>query len=182
MSEIKYTPASTGTTINPTDNYIPVRQDSTSFIDSNLVFDSANLYTQNSISANTFGFYIELDSFDFTLGDWQGINNATVLEIKDSESFIKTFWNKVELGLNLDMGTQKFWFGDYAKVYNGNRLIVDDSNDNITLDTNNGTFVFNGNLLNFNGALTSGSSGGSSGQHLQVTINGTAYVIALLNP
>jgi hypothetical protein len=41
----------------------------------------------------------------------------------------------------------------------------------------------NGNSFELSGAsLLVGSAGGSSGQHLQISVNGTTYVIALLNP
>lgn len=36
--------------------------------------------------------------------------------------------------------------------------------------------------MTINGFVTSGTSGGASGQHLNVTINGSSYKLALLNP
>jgi hypothetical protein len=42
--------------------------------------------------------------------------------------------------------------------------------------------LFNLAQININVTITSGSSGGTSGQHLVVYINGTQYKIQLRNP
>lgn len=63
--------------------------------------------------------------------------------------------------------------GDTDLAHNQTTIQIDDNNNEIAL--NAGSIVLNG------GALISGTSGGNSGDHLVLTINGTTYKIALLN-
>lgn len=224
MSDIIYTPPASsggGTTINPTNDFIPVRSNATTFIDS-VLFNDANVLQTN----NNFGFYCSFTNRVFSIGDFNEGNNATYLSINDNNQLIKTINQANDIGLKLDFANNEYFFGDYNNITNGAVLICSVINQTIFTRTsvgnplgiktdflnnqfalgdfdgiNNSTFVnvsdtakqirlytsggeigFDCDLLNFNGVLTSGSASGSSGQHLQVTINGTPYVIALLNP
>lgn len=274
MSDIIYTPPASsggGTTINPTNNFIPVRDNATTFVDSFILNDSLGqvLFTTFNLGGDVCGIYIDNPNKLFALGDFGLTNNGTYLSIDDTNQLITTFssgfssglkidypnataylgdydnlyngtkfivdylndyivtkWSNNDIGLKLDFANNEYFFGDYNNITNGAVLICSVINQTIFTRTsvgnplgiktdflnnqfalgdfdgiNNSTFVnvsdtakqirlytsggeigFDCDLLNFNGVLTSGSASGSSGQHLQVTINGTPYVIALLNP
>jgi hypothetical protein len=275
MSDIIYTPpaSSGGTTINSNNNFIPVRQNATTFVDSllfstttilksvfsgtdkGIIFDYLNntfiygtltsgmvvLPTLEVVFQSNGGQYANLDgvnnvgffggqgsTFRFdginnkcNIGDGNGNFNTTYLEVDDLSQLIQTN----PTGLKLDIANKEYYFGDFNYSSNGTSIKIDDfnktiaifqgGNDNglafdfqnlrfyfgdyntfggnthiyiadsaklIQLYTVNGQVDTNADLLTFNGALTSGSAGGSSGQHLKVTINGTQYKIKLENP
>jgi len=61
--------------------------------------------------------------------------------------------------------------------------ITGENTINLLTNTGSNTITFQTGALNFNGAgLQSNSSGGNSGEHLVITLNGTQYKIALQNP
>jgi hypothetical protein len=225
MSDIIYTPpaSSGGTTINPTNNFIPVRSNATTFVDSLLFSDTDNLksvYSGNDIGLrldfvgknyqlgdftfanNNSAFYIDDTNeviyttcqggqkgilFDFPnanyfFGDFNGLNNGCYLQINDNNKDIRTYLGNTFIGFVLDLTSYTFAFGDFNGANNSTYLQIKDNNKTIELNTVSGEISQTADLLRFSGALTSGSAGGSSGQHLQVTINGTQYKIKLENP
>jgi hypothetical protein len=95
---------------------------------------------------------------------------------------MRTYLANTYVGFALDYTSKTYAFGDFNTLNNGTFLSVRDNSKVIKLNTVGGEISQEADLLRFTGALTSGSAGGSSGQHLQVTINGTAYKIQLLNP
>jgi len=152
--------------------------------------------------------------------------SVNISNIGLSPTVIKTYYNGVDMGINLDSSNLNYQFGDYAGQNKHNYFYVDDSNEEIrTVMAGVLTGIFvdrvlnvyigdytgnlnlnyteydnnNGNISNFcntefhyiqnlryddngSGSLISGSAGGSSGNHLVISINGTPYKIALLNP
>ena len=65
----------------------------------------------------------------------------------------------------------------------GGVQITGDDTINLLTNTGSNTITFTTSNLTFTGAsLESGSSGGNSGQHLVITLNGNQYKIALQNP
>lgn len=137
MSDIIYTPPVTGggggTTINPTNNFIPVRSNATTFIDSNL-YNVANtfLYSQN------FGFNIDYASSLIQLGEYVENTNGTILSIDDTNQFISTYNQGQQNGLKLDFANNVYFLGDF----NG----VSGTNSSLTIDNNNGTIYTQGYL------------------------------------
>ena len=67
------------------------------------------------------------------------------------------------------------WFGLYMDIKNGQNYIGTYTN-NIGTDNAINAIIFNG------AGITSGTSGGNSGQHLNVAINGSNYKINLNLP
>ena len=76
-------------------------------------------------------------------------------------------------GMRLDFDFSQYYLGDWNNFQNGTKIVIDDVTNEITLQQDN---------LFLNGAITSGTSTGNSGQHLVLTINGTGYKIKLENP
>ena len=282
MSDIIYTPPASsggGTTINPTNNRIPVRSNATTFIDSvlengtnylysnyggytglgldfanfvsylgdwnnlingtsfvvndatgeiytkynglvngivlnflssayvfgdigtgsSITIDSNNRYIQFNLLGIPFGMIDELNSFiEFgnatsllkldwanrtsTLGDYNFSLNGLHFKIDHNNDIIATYSSSGANGLYLDFASAVYKFGDVLNANNKTKITIDDLNNIITLDTFTGTNIFNGNGIQFNGSVTTGTSSGFSGNHLQVNINGTNYVIRLENP
>lgn len=83
-------------------------------------------------------------------------------------------------GLYIDLDLGNFLFGDYDGVFTGaNITVLPDGTININASNK---LILNTNLsIEMTGLITSPTAGGSSGQHLELTINGTKYKIALLN-
>jgi hypothetical protein len=72
-----------------------------------------------------------------------------------------------ENGIYIDNNAYLYKIGDFAVGQNGYGIIIDDTNRSIELKGI---------------ALINPSSSGNSGDHLCITVNGTAYKIQLLNP
>jgi hypothetical protein len=196
MSDIIYTPPASsggGTTINPTNNRIPVRSNATTFIDS--VLENGTNYLYSNYGGYT-GLGLDFANFVSYLGDWNGIsnftyikvdapngqitlwagdNNQTNLTIDDINQVIKTNVNGNDKGLNLDFSNNVYSLGDYNGITNNTSVSIDDANKIITLKTE-------GDLVLTGSSLQSSTAGGSSGEHLIITLNGNPYKIALLNP
>lgn len=268
MSDIIYTPpASGGGGQNPTTNYIPLNNGTSSFVDSSIYNDLANNLLKTSFNSD-FGLYLTDDGINryASLGDYNinylgayilvddtsryieinaGRNaNVTSLYIDDAVQTITTKTNNQDIGLKLDFANREYFFGDFSGVVSltylyfdvsndycnlsaspinlivngGNQFIktifggndiglkldytissfylgdfdnnlnktyiwVKDASKSINLLTNGGEITFTADLLQFSGALTSVSAGGSSPLgHLMLTINGTPCKIQLLNP
>lgn len=235
MSDIIYTPpASSGGGQNPTANYIPLNDGTSSFVDSNIynlydtslitgstavgyfgynidftaynvllgdfnynqnntfiIVDDANQYFQTNNQGNDVGLFLDFAGRVYCFGDFSGYNNGTSLCINESADIIYTANTNGNQGILLNLNAKDYRFGDFSPVGNGTVISIKDSAKVINLEcgggaislyTNGGNLNLGANQLFLTGTLTSGSASGSSGQHLQVTINGTAYKIALLNP
>jgi len=149
-------------------------------------FDTTNIEKGFRLDANT-------DIYQF--GDWDsaatGGNRTNIeldkggasceIEVFNSVTGTSTYWRQldslIELqfnGLNngilIDFTSQLWKFGDYS------------GDAYFQAETAGNAVTIKGDLININGTVVTTAASGSSGDHLQVTINGTAYVIALLNP
>jgi hypothetical protein len=137
MSDIIYTPPASsggGTTINPTNDFIPVRSNATTFIDS-VLFNDANVLQTN----NNFGFYCSFTNRVFSIGDFNEGNNATYLSINDNNQLIKTINQANDIGLKLDFNNSVYYFGDYNNLGNGAFVQIDNFNGAINLYSKNGS-------------------------------------------
>jgi hypothetical protein len=123
-------------------------------------YQSKILSTNGDGSGNLTGFYFNDGKFDTGLND--GLN-----------------------GLKIDFITKKFFLGDWAGIYNGTKLELDDNNSITKLinNQNSGYTEIATNILRFTGPnLQSNSAGGNSGEHLIIELNGAEYKIKLENP
>lgn len=119
MSDIIYTPPASGggTTINPTNNYIPKRSNGTTFVDSVLENGSDYLYTNYG---GYTGLGLDFANFVSYLGDWNNLINGTTLVVNDQANEIYTKFNGLVNGFALNFGASSYLFGNTA---NGNLLI-----------------------------------------------------------
>jgi hypothetical protein len=76
-----------GTTINPTDNILPVRSNATTFVDS-LLFSDTNVL-KSIFSLNDIGFKLDFANKLFSLGDFNSIDNNTYIQVDDVNEQIK---------------------------------------------------------------------------------------------
>jgi hypothetical protein len=134
------------------------------------------------IKTNPTGLKLDIANREYYLGDFNNISNGTSIKIDDFGKTIAIFQGGNDNGLVVNLQSFRFSFGDYINSNNNTYLYIDDTAKLIQLYTNGGQVDTNADLLTFNGALTSSSAGGNSGQHLKVTINGNPYKINLLNP
>lgn len=113
------------------------------------------------------GFGLLIQGFNrFILGDYGAKSAVTFLEIENSQQFIRTQNQNVEIGLKLDFANDTYSLGDFGAFGNGLYLQLDDASSELRLY----------------GALLSGTASGFSGNHLSIYINGTHYKIKLENP
>ena len=97
---------------------------------------------------------------------YQSLGNVILTTLSNSST---NFYQ----GLRLNFDNKTYEIGDYYNNNQGTKIYIDDTNAVIRFDTE---------ALQFTGSLTTTTSSGNSANHLQVTINGTAYVIQLKNP
>ena len=176
--------------VNDFNNYIQVQSEGFVAIgdydynanNTKLTIDDAIQFIGTTYQGNDNGIYLDFANRVYTFGDISSTNNGTSLYINDNADAIYTANANGNEGINLVLGGNRYQFGDFSGSYNGTSIDIKDTAKAINLIASGGTILFSTDLLNFVGTLTSGSAGGNSGQHLQVTINGTAYKIALLNP
>ena len=108
------------------------------------------------------------------LGDVSGIGNQTTFTVDDNNEIIVSRNNGNDKGILIDFANTRYYFGDFNGINKTTYLYIEDPNQTIHFYTD---------VLDFNGAsLQSGSSSGSSGQHLVITLNGSQYKIDLKNP
>lgn len=88
-----------------------------------------------------------------------------------------------ENGLFINNATNQYNFGDYYGYQAGNAIILDSIGNTYLYQNNLEIYIIqsDGEIKIFNDNITSATAGGSSGQHLKLTINGTKYKLALLN-
>jgi hypothetical protein len=138
-----------------------------------LIVDNNFIYTaKNGISK---GLILDFTTQNYQLGDEQYFITADTTNV-----VINTHLNSQKQGLQLlDL---EYYFGDFDGVNNSNYILINDSAENIYINSSK-DLTLKANTLFLTGTLTVGGGPHSnSGQHLKVTINGTPYVIQLLNP
>ena len=128
MSDIIYTPPASGgggTTINPTNNFIPKRSNATTFVDS--VLENGSDYLYSNYGGYT-GLGLDFANFISYLGDWNNLINGTTLVVNDQGNNIYTLNNGAVVGLNLDFVGNNYMIGDNSTNYiyiNGNNELID---------------------------------------------------------
>jgi hypothetical protein len=168
--------------------------------------EAIRTYNQSSI----LGLDLNFVNNTFALGDIFYIINGTSITIDDNNQIIKTNNQGNEIGLKLDYVNNIFYLGDYNDINNGTALVVNEAGNRIATTCSLGSLgfvveftsgvsglgdfynIFNGyNIkiddtlgeLRFEGAnLQSNTSGGNSGEHLVIWLNGINYKIKLENP
>lgn len=129
MSDIIYTPPASGgggTTINPTDNFIPVRSNATTFVDSFL--ENGSDYLKSTYSTNDIGLFLNFANKIFEFGDFNFINSGASFFIDDGNSTIYTQHSSHQWGLYFDFVNNYFQIGDFTVSNNGTYLTIDDAN------------------------------------------------------
>lgn len=119
-------------------------------------------------------------------------NKQEFLNSGSTSEFITQDQNGLQ-GLYFNFSTAEFFFGDWNNVYNawqtalvvkpnGNLIQFVNKSFSMGITPNDGCF-FTTQKLTFTGsAIESTSSGGSSGKHLVINLNGNQYKIRLDNP
>lgn len=134
------------------------------------IIDDANEFIKTQNAGGDNGFIL---TNSFTLLGSYNATNYLYLTIDYGTNSISTFnSNGTSKGLKLDFTNNVYQFGSYTG--GGNYIQILDTTNNIELLTTNLTFT--------GAALQSNSSGGNSGEHLVITLNGTQYKIKLENP
>ena len=173
-----------------------------------LDFSSSNGYILTRFNNNDIGLKLDFANGQYFLGDFAGISNNNQLFI-DNNNYI--FLGKTQnIGIEINNNFNTIYFGDYAGVNNNTNFLINDTNQlikttsggndiGLKLDFANKVYQFGhltgGNTtyfkiddvatfpLQLNGTnIKSNTSGGNSGQHLKVKINGVDYKIKLENP
>ena len=122
MSDIIYTPPASsggGTTINSTDGAVPVRLNSTTFIDSGYYVDfgNSNLYFNQFLSDN--------NNNQVLIGDTTYNYSNTIFLVDRAVKQIYTYDTGNYRGIHLDFGNELYRLGDYNNDVNGGTLVVD---------------------------------------------------------
>ena len=133
MSDIIYTPPTSGgggTTINPTNEFIPVRSNSTTFVDSFILSSSAsqNIFTSPNLGSDVYGWYIDYAQNICVLGDYGFFVDGTMLITDNNNQVIKTQNQGNAIGLDLDFTANLFKFGDFNSVSSGTSFCIDQFN------------------------------------------------------
>ena len=114
-----------GTTINPTNNFIPVRSNATTFIDSCLWQVNADAL-RTVFGATVNGLDIDHSNRQYQLGQLNG-QNETYISVNDTTSIIKTRFLGNEMGLKLDFNNNLYSFGDFDSINSNTSLYIDDA-------------------------------------------------------
>lgn len=130
MSDIIYTPPASGgggTTINPTNNFIPKRSNATTFVDS--VLENGSNYLYSNYGGYT-GLGLDFLNFVSYLGDWNNLINGTTLVVSDATSNIYTKYNGFGQGISLDFFNNTYLFGTFANT----NLFLDANNNYVSIN------------------------------------------------
>lgn len=166
-----------------------------------------NFSIKNSNVEN--GLKIDFTNFSYSIGDFNFANNGISIFINDDANYISANYQQTEGGFKLDFINNQYKFGNFT---NGANLFIDGSSTFLRADDDIyvfsygvGGFYAGGGLakigdVNFfqnntqfgvddanrtligSQNLTTVNAGGNSGLHLKINIDGTNYVIQLLNP
>ena len=182
MSDIIYTPPATGggANVNPTNTYMPVNIGG-SFVDS-IIQCIPNTFAQSMRGASGFGFgtYVSGTSCQSWLGDWNNQIDGVYIEVKNDAISSRIF--TANRGFYLDYVINRYIFGDWANVYNGVNLNIDDTNRQVGFTDNN---FIDGLFLNYAsstfqfGKITTNSlfSIDATNQYAQITLASIQYMV-----
>lgn len=162
MAGITYTPPSNGAP-NPTTKRVPVNI-AGAFADSNIL-NQVNDLIQIIAGATAEGLEIDLTNGIYKIG---AVDAGTLINLVVDKAARRVYTESGgnEGGLDIDTSARRFSLGEFAGGGNGTTIVVDDTNQRIEV----------------NGAVITGTASGASGDHLQITINSTPYVIELKTP
>lgn len=175
MSDIIYTsPASSGTTINPTNNYIPKRSNATTFVDSVLRTASNNNDDLGTFVGGIYnGFLLDFINRSYQFGAVSN-DNLTKLVINDSAQFIGTYNLNEPKGLYIEYPSQRYYLGDWNYYDNGTSIVINDATQNIYTTKNN---VVDG--LNLDFAGNNYMIGDNNNNYLQINATNQTALINL---
>ena len=128
MSDIIYTPPAAGgggTTINPSDNVVPVRYNSTTFLDSGIYINPINLGVSFPQLNSDVGTSI------ISIGDVTSNYSSLWFSVDRANEIIYTQKQSVNKGLYLDFGNENYLFGDFNFTTNGIYLLINNNNGQI---------------------------------------------------
>lgn len=153
MSDILYTPPASGgggTTINPTNNFIPVRSNATTFIDS-LLFGLSDVIKTRYLG-NDNGLLVDFGQGAYFLGDFNqtqlgscvqvdatsgGISlnvdfttNTFFFNLTNYNKTIQSYFNGY-IGLKLNFNNDVYSLGDYNSVSSGTSFLINVANSTI---------------------------------------------------
>lgn len=183
MSDIIYTPpaSSGGTTINPTNNFIPVRQNATTFVDS-ILQCVPNSFVQSVRSGVGLGISTSftLTTAETYIGDFNNLIDSKFIKVQNDTVTSRIYSSNS--GFYLDFNGKTYRFGDYNNVNNGVFLNVDDQNRQVAFTDNN---TIDGLYLNYAlntyqlGKITAGStfSIDAANQYAQITLASIQYMV-----
>jgi len=148
-----------------------------------LEVDDLNQIIQ-TFKGNTIGLRLDFANNVYFLGDFNGVSGTnSSFTIDNNNGAIYTQGYATQDGILLDFSTNQYSFGDYNAIYNNTHIFIKDQIKVISLITNGGEISQTADLLRFTGTgLQSNTSGGNSGEHLVITLNGSQYKIKLENP
>ena len=141
-----------------------------------IIVDDVSGWVYSKTTSGQSGFFITNGSAFF------GLNNSVYsgfgFYADGLSNTLSTRYNSnLENGLSLNFTSFVYKFGGFDIASFDNYIQITD--DGVGLQE----ILFSTQALNFNGAnLISGSSGGNSGDHLVITLNGQPYKIALQDP
>ena len=116
MSDIIYTaPVSAGTTINPTNQRIPVRQNATTFIDSFL--EQGGTYLYSNYGGFT-GLGLDFGNRVTYIGDWNNLIGGTTFVVNDAAEEIYTRKSGLVNGIYINYSSNYYQFGDFNNIIN----------------------------------------------------------------
>lgn len=172
-----------GASVNPTSTYMPVNIGG-SFVDS-IIQCIPNTFAQSMRGASGFGFGTSVSgtSCQSWLGDWNNQIDNVYIEVKNDAISSRIF--TANRGFYLDYVINRYIFGDWANIYNGVNLNIDDTNRQVGFTDNN---TIDGLFLNYLsstftfGKITVGSQFiiDANNNYSQITLGSTQYM--LLNP
>ena len=137
MSDIIYTPPASsggGTTINPTNNFIPKRSNATTFVDS--VLENGSNYLYSNYGGYT-GLGLDFLNFVSYLGDWNNLINGTTLVVNDQTSNIFTKYNGFGIGISLDFINNTYLFG----ISGSSNLFIDANNQYVSINVGGSQYL-----------------------------------------
>lgn len=133
MSDIIYTPpaSSGGTTINPTNNFIPVRSNATTFVDSCLWQVNADAL-RTVFEGTVNGLNIDHSNRQYALGQF-ALQNETFISVDDINRTIITYSQGTAYGFAIDRANAQMSFGD-----GGNNIFINSNGQYIEFQVNGG--------------------------------------------
>jgi len=132
MSDIIYTPpASSGGGQNPTTNFIPLNNGTSSFVDSDIYNNKNNGFLQSQLLGLQLGFNFDANTNQYIIGQYgdvlglfidnfNGIYslgdigvNSSFITYNTSNGIFKSVYGGIDIGLALNFAVNQFFLGDF---------------------------------------------------------------------